>query len=291
MRNIADKHLSIKIVISGEKVEIFKYQKPIRIPERETDFIIDVGSQKILDEIPLDLPEDERQKRADNLFRARRNVRQIIWSNITAHTKFLTLTYAKTVLDKKQVEHDLQIFFTAMKRQGFKLRYCYVLENQKERGAKEGNEGCLHVHLVIFNDEFIPFDVINKCWKHGSTDIKILDGLRYKGNNERVRDAGAYICKYITDENLHEFCTKTFRCSIGLKRPQVYSIYAYGGYDDRGRPNFVIKEDDEDVYLDFLKCFNPTWENTGVIDYKFDDVRIINEVYYTQGTLKEGFTK
>ena len=98
-------------------------------------------------------------KRIDNLKRARDRVAAIVYSNLTAHTKFLTLTTADTILDVPIFQRKLQTFLQSMKRNGYDLNYLYVYERQKKRGLKEGNIGALHVHMIIFNDEKIDLNI------------------------------------------------------------------------------------------------------------------------------------
>lgn len=185
------------------------------------------------------------EKRSDNLARARQSVRRIIWCNITPHTKFLTLTCSDTCLELKAFQRKLQTFFQAMTRKNYKLSYLYVLERQLERGKKEGNAGSWHAHIVVFNDEKIPLDVLNSCWKHGYTDIKILNGLRCR-DSEKIKDVGAYVCKYITKDTALELGAKCFRCSKGLKRPLEVNLKADGS------PELGYFVDNEDCYNELV---------------------------------------
>ena len=272
---IAHKNLGCRIVVSGDVVEFYEYDKPISIDyERQHE----IKKQKTENSI----------KREDNLYRARKLVRELVWANMTSHTKLLTLTYKDTQLDEKVFIRHFQTFLQAMKRDGYKLDYLYILERQKERGEKEGNEGSLHPHVVIFNDEFIPLDVISKNWKHGTFDIHILDGLRCvdgKTKDEKIRNAGAYICKYITKESSLEWGSRVFRHSKGLKRPDETKFYAYGGYSDKGFADYSLES--ENIY-NFVK------ENTDIsfhlckdFAYKLKDGGIYqNTVAYYQGHFK-----
>lgn len=202
-------------------------------------------------------------KRLDNLKRARDTVAQYVYTNLTPHTKFLTLTTAETVLDVPVFQRKLQTFFQAMKRNGFDLDYIYVYERQKERGKKEGNLGSLHAHIIVFNDEYIPFTVINKCWKHGSIDIKILDGLRCNNNkktNELIKNPASYICKYITKESVAEWNEKVFRTSKGLKKPIVINNKVYVA------SNTGATSSDSQRLYDLFRCsYTPFYENSKVV--------------------------
>lgn len=78
-----------KAVSSGEKVELYVYSQSIKCGhERGYDI---VRRDKTVVTEPL-------EKREDSMFRSRQNVRHIIWANMGRYTKFVTLTYAETVL-------------------------------------------------------------------------------------------------------------------------------------------------------------------------------------------------
>lgn len=201
-------HAFSRVVVSGDVVEVYTYSVPISCG-RERQYEIVRNPDK----------EGGGEKRMDNLYRARMMLRRLIWSNQGKFTKFITLTYAVTTLDSKKVHRDITTFVQSMKRKGYPLKYVYVLENQRERGIKEGNEGCLHVHMVVFIDRFIPLDVLRSCWKHGFVGIEKIDD---------VRNLGAYVCKYITKDNYTAFGNRVFSSSIGLERSREEMFYTEG---------------------------------------------------------------
>ncbi len=210
---MAEAHVMSRVVISGDIVEVYYYSSPILCGHERTYEIVHKDREVI---------DDEYLKRDDNVFRARQTVRRVVWSNKGKYTKFITLTYAKTELDVKKVQHDIKMFVKNLRRNGYKMDYIYVLENQKERGVKEGNEGCLHVHMLVFNDQKLPLDLLNKAWSHGYTDISSV---------RRIKDLGAYICKYITKDAATVFGRHVYGCSRGLKRPTEERFYSEG-YSD-----------------------------------------------------------
>jgi hypothetical protein len=161
-------------------------------------------------------------KRYDNINRARDTVSSLIYCNLTPHTKFLTLTTSTPVLDVSLFMRKLTTFFQYMRRHSYDLDYLYVLERQLRRGKKESNSGSLHAHIVIFNDEIIPIDLLRKAWPHGFVKINVLNGLRCSDSSstpEAINNLASYVCKYITKESVAEWNEKCFRTSKGLKRP------------------------------------------------------------------------
>lgn len=253
-------NMHFKVVVSGDTVEIIEYSTPVPCCfERETK--IERKEENT----------EEIQKREDNLYRARKNVRHIIWCNQTKYTKFVTLTYADTVLDFDVVLNDIRTFVKSMRRKGYDMKYLYVLENQKARGEKEGNDGCLHVHMLIFLDKFIKLEDLNTAWKHGQTDIKVIDD---------INNLGAYVCKYITKDNIAKYGRKTFACSKGLKRPTEERFYTVGCSD-----NYLGELKPDDV----LKAINIKYSATKRFDYisPTDGSGQCQTVRYIQGKWKD----
>lgn len=267
-----------KAFVSGSRVEHYKYLNPIRCGYSRG--------------YTIERHAELGDKRSANLLRAQRTLRQLIWANLSKYTKFLTLTYEKTVLDYETFSYNFLAFRKAMTRKGYKLKYLYVLERQKERGEKEGNEGCLHCHLVIFNDEYIPYETIRHCWHYGNIDIHVLKGTRYKDNHktdEKIDDLAAYVSKYITKDTVALPGNRCFSCSVGLERPQMYRDECYMWNTEHGRegienPNttefFMSMED----FTKFKFTVSSTWSFL-----TSDGEEKKNTLIYRQGVLNERF--
>ena len=182
-----------------------------------------------------------------------------------------------------------------MKLQGYELRYLMVYERQLKRGEKEGNKGSLHAHLVVFNEEKIPLKVIKKAWSYGRTELKILNSLRYdKTENgyvkgEKVRDIGAYVCKYITKEAALEFGSWTYRCSRGLnnyvQRPFEFNVVADGDFSIGVSP--LIRDDDAAylTYRHFRDSAKVDYMNSKIVQMRYSDFESYQIIDYCQATL------
>lgn len=221
-----------KIIISGHVVDFYDFTVPY-----------ETGRVVVHDSVELN---DISEKDFKNLKRARENVRRIIWSNISPYTKLLTLTTANTVLNRDDFLYMLKLFQKNMTRSGYPLRWLRVLERQEKRGEREGNEGSFHAHFIVFNEEKIPYPILKQAWKYGSVDIQLLKGLR-TGKDELVQNAAAYICKYITKQNIAEFGDKVYSTSRGLKRPQEFRVKADYDLSDKileidREQNHIIEE-------------------------------------------------
>ncbi len=251
-------HIFSKMVLAGDKIEIYQYSKPIL-----------AGQSRMFDVIRSSDIDGEEEKREDNLYRARQTLRRLIWANRCENMKFLTLTYAETTLDVKKVQRDIQTFLQSMRRRGYTMNYVYVLENQKERGAVEGNAGCLHVHFILFEENKINLEDLRAAWPHGRHEIRKVRG---------VRDYGAYVSKYIRKDTFAEFGQHTYRTSLGLKKPEEVNFYTEefaDGFDtDYFHPN------------DILRRMVPTYYKKQRRDFRDKDgVGHVQEITYYQGVL------
>lgn len=272
-------YITDRVVLSGDKIEKLSYSVPIMCDfEREHTPVRDSANAS-------------EGKRNDSLARARQTVRRVIWENKTPHSKFLTLTSAETCLDVKEFRSWMKNFFRDMKRQGYELRYLYVLERQLERGKKEGNAGTIHAHIVVFNDEKIPLKAIKKAWKHGRTEIHILNELRYQKaqdgykKGEKVHDVGAYVSKYITKEAALEWGSRCYNCSVGLSRPLEIPLKAIGA------PDIGYFHDPEDTFFATEQALEQltrwTYQNAKIVQYEISGQTVNQIIDYAQGTIQD----
>lgn len=250
MVKTVDKRRIEKIVISGNVIEYYRYFVPISVEPREHEII--KGSKK------------EQGKRKDNLSRARQSIRRAIWCNQTEYTKFVTLTYKDTVLDLDVVIKDFKRFIKNLRRKGYNVPYLYVTEHQKKRGKREGNAGCLHIHTLLFTDTYIPADDINKAWNKGNTDIHRV---------KSIKNLGAYVCKYLTKDELDEYFKNSYHISRGLKKSEVWATDGYIG--DWG-----------ELYKGLLDHTKITYADVINVDYKLKNgEKQQNAILYQQGVL------
>ena len=149
----------------------------------------------------------------DNLKRARKNVYQLVDSNLTPYTKFITLTYADNMEDYDKLAKDFKVFIRHLKRKGIEFPYLWVVEKQKR--------GALHVHCLAFTDEYIPHDRIAKAWPHGFVKIN--------AEWKKVDHKAAYVAKYIQKDTVPPE-KKAYRTSKNIKRPT--SKVGQGSFQD-----------------------------------------------------------
>lgn len=246
--------VSRKIVFLGRKCELKDYTRMFKCGPRGYDIEIDKSKQGTVSE-----------RRADSLSRTRNNIYNILSCNVGRYPKFLTLTCKDSILDYDVFLYEMKQFFKKMKRKGFDLKYLWVAEHQTERGIKEGNIGSYHAHIIIFNDEYIDYNIINSCW-NGATNIRIFNSCRYSDNintNEKIKDVSAYVVKYITKEMIVEFGSNLYHCSRGLNRPIEIKEVLNGYYDKLGNL----------CHVELKKCSETDTFNYFEKDLKIDNVR------------------
>lgn len=131
-------------------------------------------------------------------------------SNRNPFTRFLTLTFADNITDKKVAYHYFTLFLKRIERRiGQRLQFVCVREYQKR--------GAIHYHLVVFNKLFISPKTFAECWRYGFVKaVKMFDN---KNNG-----ISKYITKYLTktlNENKEDYAKgeKLYRVSFGLIKP------------------------------------------------------------------------
>lgn len=188
-----------KVVTAGQKQQFFNYSQPQFKGYKvfRTDYTKDT----------------EGEKAESNLQRTRNALVLLIDANAGQYSKFITLTFAQTELNRNEAFKKFNQFRQDFQRSfGYPLRYVLVIEHQKKRGIKEGNDGSLHFHLVVFNESKLPFSQLKHIWgKYGSLDIKKVDS---------TNNLGVYMAKYLTKEE-QQLNKKGFTSSANLQKPVI----------------------------------------------------------------------
>lgn len=188
-----------KVVTAGNKQQFFNYSQPQFKGYKvfRTDYTKDIDGVKS----------------ESNLQRTRNALVLLIDANAGKYSKFITLTFAQTELDRKKAFDKFKQFTKDFQKKfGYPLRYVLVVEHQKKRGIKEGNDGSLHFHLVVFNESKLPFSHLKHIWgKYGSLDIKKVDS---------TNNLGVYMAKYLTKEE-QQLNKKGFTSSHNLQKPVI----------------------------------------------------------------------
>ena len=236
-----------KIIKSGERLEVYKYQSY----QREGGKSKNNKGRRGKVEVSCEQKEmNSIQSKKQNLYKARNNIIRLISANNDLDI-FITLTFAQepTIPESKK---QLDNFFKRLKRVYKDLKYLYVLEF----GSRKGR---LHYHCLMnieINKEIFyskkKFKSINhkayerefskKYWKNGFVDIR---NLGVEGNT----NIALYVATYLVEDlfNLNIEGSKCYGFSRNLNRPTVKKIISKN-------KNYVISQ--EDYKLKFINSYD-----------------------------------
>ena len=187
------------MIISGDIIEVYEYEKPILEGYKDVKKN-SKGRQSVASD------EDKALNRAKTLHRASNRVRRLINANIGEHSKFITLTFAENVTNLKKANYEWKKFKQRVEYElGYKLQYVAVVEFQKR--------GAIHYHVVMFNAPYIKNKRLNELWGHGFVKINRI---------KHVDNVGAYVTKYMTKDcnDPRLIGEKMWFSSKGLEEPK-----------------------------------------------------------------------
>jgi len=206
-----------RIIQAGSTIEIIEYGRPV-LGKVELEKTYRSGRSKDASEV------EKIINRYKVMRRARTDLRRLIQANsrqwkdihgIVYLPIFLTLTFAKNIMDFETANHEFKLFIMRLgNRIGGRterncLQYVVVPEFQKR--------GAIHYHLIIFNLPYIRQRELSDIWRNGRVHIKAID---------EVDNVGAYVCKYmgkdLDDERLRG--KKCYFSSRGLFKPEIMEI-------------------------------------------------------------------
>lgn len=240
-----------KIIQTSSYIEVWEYEKPIRY-----------GFSK-KDQFLYRKNESDELTRYKRLAKTRQNARHELMRLIDTNycdktTKFLTLTTQENIQNRQEFNLLFDKFMKRLNYNTFKskkklLKYVAVLEKQKR--------GAYHIHILLFNLPYIPYEKLQKIWKLGSVWINIVD-IDSKDNR------GKYITKYmekgIAQELLEHKGKKSYYSSNNLTKPTQLRIL-----DDESIDNLVSDKHIayQNEYTAKLKI-NGEWVENKVIYHK-----------------------
>jgi hypothetical protein len=195
---------SAKCVISGDHAETYEYHKA-RTGAKPGKHI---GARE----------PRKREARFDNIFRAMREVKRLVNSNVGRHCqenrrdKFLTLTFAENITDIQQANRYFDNFFKKLRYHYGAFTYVGVPQIQWKRYAKYGVK-VWHYHVAVFGLPYIPQKELVKRWGRGTVSIEAM---------ESYDNPGRYVSRYMMKDFSGEELTghRRFFASRGLYRPE-----------------------------------------------------------------------
>lgn len=225
----------VKVVCSGNVIEITEYEKPIIYGGNSPNNSIGKRSGG--------------SKDSTNINRAKMKLRRLINANCEEDNLFITLTFAKNIQD---VSYAKDYFKKFMKRLNYlrkketlpNVRYVYVIEFQKR--------GAIHFHCVFFGEKYIPHKELWSKWsKEGIFSKK---DYVFVNRIDNVDNIGAYVVKYMNKE-------------LNDKRLEGHDLYGRSKGNLR-EPIIINKKEEVQAllmqYENKIKCY----ENTFYNDYR-----------------------
>lgn len=208
-----------KVIISGNVVEVFKYEEArVRgysprdrtVIPRERKFI-DFETGEVLTEEEYKLK--NRQRHAHEV---RRNVRRLALANFDHRSKFVTMTFRENLQDIEEANRCFKAFIrnvnAILKKDGRdRLKYLAVIEFQKR--------GAIHYHMLCDLPSSMRYKTLIDCWRRATKDY---GGSVRVEKIDHVDNVGAYIVKYMTKDNVDMRLAgkKSYQTSRNLKRPR-----------------------------------------------------------------------
>ncbi len=268
------KKFNIKVIVSGDFVEVCKYSKGVflnfskngKLTLNNKDLVV-IGDKIINNrtgEIIVESIEARRKaQELINLNNVRSEIRRIINANAfqyrnkkgyVINPKFLTLTFKENIQDVKTANYEFMKFIQRLnwidhQTKKHTLKYLCVIEFQdgkkykkmsrrERKYKKQTGRGAVHYHVALFNLAWLPKKDILERWGNGWVHIK---------NIKDVDNVGAYISKYMqksqgVDKRLKG--KKKYFCSRNLKG---YEIYYYSSEYDNKLKQYEIKIKDFEV--------------------------------------------
>jgi hypothetical protein len=152
----------------------------------------------------------QKEKRKDSIYRTRTQIRRLINSNPDL-TKFVTLTFKENILDVAIANKHFNKFIMRLEYRYPNFKYLSVIEFQKERGKKNGDDGAVHYHFLC-NLPYIANKLLEEIWGLGYVKINKI---------KNVDNVGAYVCGYMQEEMTDKrlFNKKKYFCSKNIEKP------------------------------------------------------------------------
>lgn len=166
-----------------------------------------------------------REIELNNRIQKSKRIRRLILSNFERGDCWVTLTYpAGTRKRIDEVQNDVSILIRKMRREyrkkGASLKWIKLIEIGKRGGC--------HAHLLMnrIRGEPDTLDLLDKYWRHGHVNVKMLYDFRGDSNYEQLAD---YIAK-VPEES------EKGKRSDKLKEIEVGRNYIFGSSKNLVRP-------------------------------------------------------
>ena len=204
-----------KIICTNSHIEIWKYDRPIRVGRQKRQADPDKKREKRGYERVNDIV--RRRKYYKN---RREEIRRIVDLNFDERTSFLTLTQAPEVESRMDIKVSNYCFDKFIRRLKYYLGKKFPGTPLKYLATWERTEsGVIHYHVILFSFPFIPAKTLEEIWGLGFIKVNKIKGIEAKRR-------GSYISKYFTkDIDQREYKTKAYFRSRNLKVPVSHKYF------------------------------------------------------------------
>jgi hypothetical protein len=198
-----------KIVVSGDIVQVYEYQK------------VRAGSVRAGRKTEKEKPQEQKTgelsytTRIDNAQRAISQCKRVINSNAGKSPysdKFVTLTFKEEETDLTRCNNLFKCFIKRLEYNiGQNIEYIAVPQIQWKRFNKYGVK-VWHYHVLLFGMDYLKSSELRRIWGRGFIRINAID---------KITDVGSYVSRYM-EKDFEGWLLKNHRrylTSSGLHRP------------------------------------------------------------------------
>jgi len=249
---------NIKVVRSGDRLEIIKFKKAITYGEPPACVSKSSSFREKNKEEKLFI-------RYASSRRSKQTFTRLVYSNTyqwrSIKGRFikptlLTLTFKDNIKKVKQANDEFTKFVKRLnyeitgRKMSF-LKYITAIEFQKR--------GAVHYHVLFFNYSYLPKKILTAIWRQGHIKVERI-------KDRDMRKATNYLCKYMTKnlENKKLCGQKSYFGSRGLKKPIVTRN------QERNNSLLEIYGDSLESAEEFRKTYQS--EYCGEFDYSIYDL-------------------
>ncbi|MBI6042190.1 rolling circle replication-associated protein [Clostridium perfringens] len=221
-----------KMVIAGDRIELFLYQGVIKTGKTYNS----KGRTKGI--------KGNAKSRKQTLTKARNHIINLVESNKEKFKSFITLTYAENMQNLEESLKHLKAFLRKLRNDNKDLVYIYVIEYQ--------SRGAIHYHLLTsieveethsFNSKFAE-----RYWKYGFIYLQQV-------NN--IANISKYIACYMTKDMIETYGKKVYSHSKNLVEPTVVKSYGKQSLEE-------VIESFKDYKVQYTSTYQIQYDNKGI---------------------------
>ena len=191
---------NIKLICTGDRIEIYKYDKPIKTGHTNNS----EGRKRGI--------KGNANSRNESLNIARNKIIRIVESNKDIWSSFITLTYKENMEDIEISKKDIRLFLKKVRNDFEGFKFLYVIEKQAR--------GAFHYHIITNLKLDTAHEFVNvfneRYWGKGFIYIQQVDS---------ITNIAKYISVYLTKDLIETYGKHVYSHSRGLNQPLELKCY------------------------------------------------------------------